>query len=120
MRPLVASHGTAEGYLPSFAWAGTRDPSAALAVPAALAFFGEVGWQAVREHNNELALQGARLVARRIGTDPPDDTELAAAMRLVPLLVPLSEAQARALERRLLAQHGVGRPTTFHGARRRA
>ncbi len=115
LRPLVASHGTAEGYLPSFAWTGTRDPSAALAVPAALAFFGEVGWQAVREHNNELALQGARLVARRIGTDPPDDTELAAAMRLVPLLVPLSEAEARDLERRLLAEHGVVVPVTCHG-----
>jgi isopenicillin-N epimerase len=115
LRPLVASHGTAEGYLPSFAWTGTRDPSAALAVPAALAFFGEAGWQAVRERNNELALQGARLVARRIGTDPPDDAELAAAMRLVPLLVPLSEAEARALERRLLAEHGVVVPVTCHG-----
>jgi isopenicillin-N epimerase len=28
LRPLVASHGVADGYLPSFAWTGTRDPSA--------------------------------------------------------------------------------------------
>ncbi len=115
LRPLVASHGVAYGYQPSFAWTGTRDPSAVLAIPAALAFFGQAGWHAVREHNNELARQGAELVARRIGTSPPDASGLAAAMRLVQLPQPLTEPDARALERRLLAEHGVVVPVTFHG-----
>jgi isopenicillin-N epimerase len=114
LRPLVASHGVADGYLPSFAWTGTRDPSAVLAIPAALAFFGKAGLRAVREHNNELARQGAELVARRIGTSPPDATGLAAAMRLVRLPQPLTEAGARALEHRLLADHGVVVPVTDH------
>jgi isopenicillin-N epimerase len=115
LRPLVASHEFADGFLPSFAWTGTRDPTALLAVPAALAFFDQAGWQAVRQHNNELALRGADLVARRIGTSPPVASPLAAAMRLVPLPNPLTGGDARALERRLLADHQVVVPVTYHG-----
>jgi isopenicillin-N epimerase len=114
LRPLVASHGVGDGYLASFAWTGTHDPSAMLAVPAALAFFRQAGWEAVRQHNNELACHGADLIARRIGTSPPDPSGLAAAMRLVRLPVPLSEADARALEHRLLTERGVVVPVTCH------
>jgi isopenicillin-N epimerase len=115
LRPLVTSHGTADGFLPSFDWTGTRDPSALLAVPAALDFFGQAGWPAVREHNDELAGRGAALVAARIGTSPPDASGLAAAMRLVPLPGPLAEADARALELRLLRDFGIVVPVTSHG-----
>jgi isopenicillin-N epimerase len=115
LRPLVASHGLVDGYRPAFDWTGTRDPTALLAVPAALAFFGQFGWQPVREHNNELGRAGAELVADRIGTSPPDVGDLAAAMRLVPLPAALSESDARALERRLLAEHAVVVPVTDHG-----
>jgi isopenicillin-N epimerase len=115
LRPLVASHGMGDGYLPSFAWTGTRDPSAVLAIPAALAFFGEAGWEAVRRRNNELAWLGAELVSRRLGTTPPlQEGALAAAMRLVQLPTPLSETDARDLERRLLADHGIVVPVTYH------
>ena len=115
LRPLVASHGLSGGYRPSFDWTGTRDPSAILAVPAALAFFGAAGWQAVREHNNDLARRGAELVAARVGTDYPDGDGLAAAMRLVRLPRPVEEADARELERRLLEDHRVVVPVTYHG-----
>jgi isopenicillin-N epimerase len=115
LRPLVASLRVTDGYHPSFDWTGTRDPTALLAVPAALAFFGQAGWPAVRRHNNDLARQGAQLVARRVGTSPPVADELAAAMRLVPLPAPLEEADARALERRLLGAHGVVVPVTYLG-----
>jgi isopenicillin-N epimerase len=115
LRPLVASHGISDGYRPSFDWTGTRDPSAILAVPAALAFFNEAGWQAVRAHNNTLARQGAQLLAQRLGTSCPDGDELAAAMRLVQLPEPLAETAARELERRLLEDHRVVVPVTCHG-----
>lgn len=115
LRPLVASHGINDGYQPSFDWTGTQDPTAILAVPAALAFFDKPGWPAVRQRNNELAARGAELVARRIGTFSPDGPGLAAAMRLVRLPRPLTEAEARGLEQRLLADHGVVVPATFHG-----
>jgi isopenicillin-N epimerase len=114
LRPLVASHGVADGFWPAFDWTGTRDPTALLAVPAALDFFGRAGWAAVRAHNNDLARQGAELVAGRLGTCPPAGDGLAAAMRLVALPQALSEGDARALERRLL-DLGVVVPVTDHG-----
>jgi isopenicillin-N epimerase len=115
LRPLVASHGLALGYQPAFDWTGTRDPTAILAVPAALDFFGRAGWPDVRQHNNDLARHGADLVATRIGTSCRCVDGLAAAMRLVPLPAPLTEAEARALETRLLDEHGVVVPVTHHG-----
>ncbi len=114
LRPLVASHGVADGFWPAFDWTGTRDPTALLAVPAALDFFGRPGWAAVREHNNELARLGAELVADRIGTSTEPADGLAAAMRLVALPRPLSETDARTLERRLL-DLGIVVPVTYHG-----
>jgi isopenicillin-N epimerase len=115
VRPLVASHGFTGGYQAAFDWTGTHDPTALLAVPAALDFFGQAGWQAVREHNNDLARRGAELVAERIGTSVPDGDGLTAAMRLVQLPRELTEAGARALETRLLEEHGVVVPATYHG-----
>jgi isopenicillin-N epimerase len=115
LRPLVASHGLAHGYQPAFDWTGTRDPTAILAVPAALDFFDRAGWPDVRQHNGDLARHGAELVARRIGTSYPQVDGLAAAMRLVPLPASLTEAEARALETRLLDEHGVVVPVTSHG-----
>jgi isopenicillin-N epimerase len=115
LRPLVTSHGLALGYQPAFDWTGTRDPTAVLAVPAALDFFDQVGWPAVRQRNNDLARRGAELVAGRIGTSYPHIDGLAAAMRIVPLPTPLTEAEARALETRLLDEHGVVVPVTSHG-----
>ena len=117
LRPLVASHGVFDGYRPSFDWTGTRDPSALLAVPAALAFFDQAGWEATRQRNNELARTGAELVARRIGTSAPSPgaAGLACAMRLVRLPEALDERGARALEDRLLAEHRVVVPVTYHG-----
>jgi isopenicillin-N epimerase len=114
MRPLVASHGMRDGYRPSFDWTGTRDPSALLAVPAALDFFDQAGWEAARQHNSDLARAGAELVAQRMGTTSPDPDGLAAAMRLVGLPEPLDERRARALEDRLLGQRVVV-PVTNHG-----
>jgi isopenicillin-N epimerase len=116
LRPLVASHGLYDGYQQAFDWTGTRDPTALLSVPAALDFFGQAGWEAVRQHNTQLARDGAELVAKQQGTRPAfsDGSELAASMRLVPLAGPLTETQARALERGLLTDHRVVVPVSCH------
>jgi isopenicillin-N epimerase len=115
LRPLVASHGLFQGYQPAFDWTGTRDPTAILSVPAALDFFDRAGWADVRQRNNDLARHGAELVAGRIGTGFAQPDGLAAAMRLVPLPAPLTEADPRALETRLLEEYGVVVPVTSHG-----
>jgi isopenicillin-N epimerase len=114
LSPLVASHEVDDGYQPAFDWTGTHDPSALLAVPAALEFFDQAGWQAVRARNRDLARDGADLVARRLGTDQPVTDEIAAAMRLVQLPAEQSEADARALERRLFDEHQIVVPVTYY------
>jgi hypothetical protein len=53
--------------------------------------------------------------AERIGTSSPDAAGLAAAMRLVRLRQAVDERGARALEDRLLGQHRVVVPVTYHG-----
>jgi isopenicillin-N epimerase len=117
MRPLVASHGVALGYQPAFDWTGTRDPTPILAVPAALDFFDRLGWPAVRQHNNDLVCQGAEHVAERIGASYASPDGQDGSMRVVPLPASLTEAEARALETRLQAEHGVVVPVTSHGGR---
>ena len=69
LHPTVISHGFGSGYLQEFDWTGTRDPSAALSVPAALDFHTRLGGAALRAHNRALAAQGAALVAQRLNTD---------------------------------------------------
>ncbi len=119
LRPLVASHGVSLGYQQAFDWTGTRDPSAILAIPAALGFFRQAGWSRVRQRNNELASHGAKLAAERLGTwaEWADGDGLAAAMRLVPLPAPLAAPAGWELERRLADDHGVIVPVTHHGGR---
>jgi isopenicillin-N epimerase len=115
LRPLVASHRFDDGFQPAFDWTGTRDPSALLAVPAALAFFERAGWPAVREHNDDLARRGAELVAEQIGTSAPGGDGLTAAMRLIQLPAPLDDASARGLEHELLDRYKIVVPVTNLG-----
>jgi isopenicillin-N epimerase len=97
--PTVISHGLGLGYLKEFDWAGTRDPSAFLAVTAALAFHQRLGGAALRQRNIALATEAASLVARRLNTETIDS---GCAMRLVRLPAgPRTDAMD--LRKRLLA-----------------
>ena len=51
-------------------WAGTRDPSAHLAVPAAIDFQAEHDWDSVRRRCHELAVRATREIGRLLGTEP--------------------------------------------------
>jgi isopenicillin-N epimerase len=115
LRPLVASHRFDDGFQAAFDWTGTHDPSSLLAATAAMAFFEKVGWPAVWEHNNDLAVRGAELVAGRLGTAAPGGDGLTAAMRLIQLPEPLGEFDAREIERGLLDDYKVVVPITYHG-----
>ena len=68
LHPTVISHGFGAGFLQEFDWTGTRDPSAALSVPAALDFHARLGGPALRARNVALAAEGAVLVAHRLNT----------------------------------------------------
>lgn len=57
-----------------FDYAGTDDPSAWLAVPAAIDFLSGLfpgGMPALRSHNHDLAIAGRGMVCERLGLDPP-------------------------------------------------
>ncbi len=94
VRPLVISHGAnaLAGERSRFHlehdWTGTRDPSAWLAVPAALAAMEAMvpgGWPELQRRNRELALAGRRELCASLGIDPPCPEDMIGSMAAVPL-----------------------------------
>src|SRR5690606_5671140 len=68
LHPAVISHGFGQGMAKEFGWTGTRDPSAWLAVPAALDFLEALGPDCGRTYMKELAARAAGLLAAAWGT----------------------------------------------------
>ncbi|TMQ56578.1 MAG: aminotransferase class V-fold PLP-dependent enzyme, partial [Candidatus Eisenbacteria bacterium] len=85
LHPAVLSWGLDQGYTAEFDLVGTRDPSAHLAAPAAIAFLRELGFEAVCAHNHALAVSAARLLAARWGTALASPESMIATMATVPL-----------------------------------
>ncbi len=101
--PIITSWYLNEGYPCSFRWLGTDDYTPYLAVPAALEFMDNLGWERVRNHNRNLARVGREVVRAALGTDPatsPELDHLFEAMTLVrlPEGVVATEEDARALQ----------------------
>ncbi|KRE20853.1 hypothetical protein ASE66_08475 [Bosea sp. Root483D1] len=116
IHPLTISHGFGRGYIEEFDWTGTRDPSAFLAVEAALAFHETLGGAALRARNNALAEGGADILATALGTEIGAGSALSAAMRLVRLPVPGPASPDRALAaRRQLEIRGCDAPVSAIG-----
>lgn len=92
-----------------FEFEGTRDPCAWLAVPTALAFQAELGWQRIRARIAELTSHVRRRLANVAGLSPstPDAPEMYGAMlafRLPPGI------EAAALRRRLWEEFRIEAP----------
>jgi isopenicillin-N epimerase len=95
IRPLTISHGAnlpLDGgrtrFRAEFDWQGTADPSAWLAVPAALQFGASLlpgGWHELRERNHRLALAGRDLLCEATGQEPPLPDSMIGSMASVPL-----------------------------------
>ncbi|GAC1610560.1 MAG: aminotransferase class V-fold PLP-dependent enzyme [Mycobacteriales bacterium] len=107
VRPLVASNWFTGGFRPAFDWTGTADPIPLLAIPAALDFWEELGWEEVRSTQRRLVTSGAKHVAEVLGTRVVVRDEFTAAMRLVELPRPLSVEQGTLLAGRLTTEHAV-------------
>ena len=115
VHPLVLSHHLGEGFAREFGWQGTRDLSAWLTLPRALAFMADLGWDHVRRHNHDLAAWAHRLLCDRWRVEPlsPTDGALLGSMAAVPLPPPLNrmtEAEGLALQQRLYTEHRVEVP----------
>jgi isopenicillin-N epimerase len=117
--PLVISHGFGQGFTAAFDWIGTRDPTAWLAVPAAIDFHERLGALALRDRNAALAREQATLLAQTWNTErgaPDALTSSMAAVRL-PLREPATAERAQELRKRLFADHRIEVPVTaFAGA----
>jgi isopenicillin-N epimerase len=105
--PLVISHGFGQGFTAAFDWVGTRDPTAWLAVPAAIDFHLRLGGPALRERNAALARAQATRLAHAWNTErgaPDPLTGSMAAVRL-PINGPASPESAQELRAKLFADH---------------
>jgi len=85
LHPPVISWGLDQGFTTEFDWPGTRDPSAALAAPAALAYMRELGVAAVQRYNHALAWGAGRILAERLGIPVVQDESQIGTMITVPL-----------------------------------
>lgn len=104
LHPATISHGYGKGFAAEFDWTGTRDPSAYLAVGAAIDFHQRLGGPALRRRNADLARAGAELIAERLRSETAAGPEFHAAMWLVklPITGPATPERAFALRGRML------------------
>src|SRR5438132_2909956 len=91
-RLAVSWDWTEDAWADRFRWAGTRDPSAHLAVPAAIDFQAEHGWDDVRARCHELAVRARRELPELLGTEPyaERDDEF---VQMVPVRLPKCEPE---------------------------
>ena len=84
--PEIATHSR---FIDLLQWTGTKDPSAALAVPAAIQFMEENDWERVRYRCHLLLLQAIKRIGKLTGLPPviPLDSVFIGQMGVVPLPV---------------------------------
>ncbi len=71
-----------------FDWTGTTDPTAHLAIPAAIETMASMvpgGWPGLMRHNHDLALRARDLLVGALRIDPPAPDEMIGSMAAVPL-----------------------------------
>lgn len=92
--PTVISHGANSSrtdrsrFRLLFDWTGTTDPTAHLAIPAAIETMGSLlpgGWPELMRHNHELALQARDALVLALGIRPPAPDPMLGSMAAVPL-----------------------------------
>lgn len=115
IHPVAISHGANSPrsdrtrFLLEFDWTGTFDPSAWLAVPAALRFIGSLatdGWPEIMRNNRELAIRGRNTILDRLGIEQPAPDAMLGAMAAIPL----PDGDADQLQDRLLFDHHIEVP----------
>ncbi len=94
VRPVTISHAAnsprtdRSRYLMEFDWVGTDDPTAALCVPTAIRFMGDLlpgGWAELRRRNRDLVLQGRTAVSRALGIAPPSPESMVGSLASIRL-----------------------------------
>ncbi len=105
-----------ETWSDEFIWSGTRDPSAWLAVPAAVDFLRQVGEEPFRNHGYELATYARTRLAELTGLTPitPDDRQWYTCMAHAPL----PPGDSVSLQRELWQRYAIEVPIVSWNNRR--
>ncbi len=107
--PLAISHGYGAGFQSEFEWTGTRDVTAALAVPSAIDFHARLGGAALMARNTALAHDAATRLSRLWRTEmtgPVGAFGAMATLRL-PLAGAADAARIAALARDVSERHRI-------------
>ncbi len=102
LHPAVISHGLGRGFAAEFDWTGTIDPSAYLAIGAALDFHAALGGAALMARNAALAGAAAIRLAARLGTETGHGNGACGAMATLRVPGPGTPPAAALLRERLL------------------
>lgn len=102
LHPAVISHGLDKGFLAEFDWTGTIDPSAYLAIGAALDFHAALGGGALMRRNAALAAAASAGLATRLGTETGHGNGACGAMATVRVPGSGTSEAALALRGRLM------------------
>ena len=112
IHPTITSHGANDPrvdrsrYRLEFDWVGTTDPTAALALPAAIDFIAGLdpgGWPVVMAANHASALHASRRLVQSLGSAAPAPDAMIGAMAAVRVPGPSTDAHALELKRHLEA-----------------
>ncbi len=115
IHPLVISHGARSErrdrsrFQLEFDWTGTGDPTAALAIPAAIRFLEGLrpgGIAALRDSNRGLVLGARRLLCETLGIEPPTPESMIGSLAAVPL----PPGEAATLHGALFERHAIEVP----------
>ena len=122
VHPTVISHNLDQGFAREFAWQGTRDFSSWWTAPAAIAFMTDLGWDAVRQHNHQLATWAQQMLVSRWGVEPisPLDGSLLGSMATVRLPGKLGELDGQPavdFQQRLYSEFGLELPVVRFAGR---
>lgn len=102
LHPAVISHGLDQGFTAEFDWTGTIDPTAYLAIGAALDFHASLGGKALMARNAALAAQASAGLAARLGTETGHGNGACGAMATVRVPGAGTAEAALALRARLM------------------
>lgn len=112
LQPLVVSLRMDEAFPANFDWVGTRDPSAWLAITAALQFYHEMGGAAIPQRLHEFVIAVATNLAKAWQVELPAPVQQYGAMVTLPLPLPrgATQSQANALRDKLWGDYRIEVP----------
>ncbi len=85
VKPTTISWGDGEGFVREFDWNATKDPTPALAAPEGIAAMQDIGVDAIRRYNHQLAWEGAHALCERWGTTFVAPESMIGTMATLPL-----------------------------------